>query len=403
MSLLSLRHVYDVTKTKVQMKFFDQQPPKFPLASVLDYRALAKKKLPKLLFDFLEGGAFDEITINKNSTDFHKIQLKRRVLTDVSTINTNTELFGQKLDFPLILAPVGFAGVYARRGEVQAAKAAAKANIPFSLSTVSICSIEEVANNSSAPFWFQFYMFKERAHSLDLLQRAQAVKCPVLLLTVDLPVVGARYRYQRSRNSPSFTNFLENVLHPSWFFDVRLRGTPLTTGNLPKTAPPISGLSNMRKWMGTQINQNLTWKDLDWIRQHWNGKIFIKGILDPEDAIKATESGVDGIVVSNHGARHLDGTLSTISALPHIHDAVQGRIKILLDGGVTNGLDIVKALALGADACMIGKPWIYGLSARGEAGVGDILTILKNELKIAMTHLGVASIKQINRNLVHLN
>lgn len=383
------------------MNFFDQSLPRFPLTSVSGYRLMAKKRIPKQLFDFLEGGAFDEVTLGKNREDFQCIQLKKRVLKIVSHIKTSTEILGQTLDFPLILAPVGFAGVYARRGEVQAAKAAAKANIPFSLSTVSICSIEEVSQNSSLPFWFQFYMFKDRTHSLDLLQRAEAAHCPVLLLTIDLPITGARYRYHRSRKNSRLMSFLDTLFHPNWWINVRLRGTPLTIGNVPNSAPALSSLSNMRQWMGSQLRQNFSWKDFEWVRAHWNGKILIKGILDPEDALMAHEVGADGIVVSNHGGRHLDGTLSTISALPSICDVIKGRLKILLDGGITNGLDIVKALALGADACMIGKPWIYGLAARGEEGVSEIMAILKNELKIVMTHLGASSIEDINHDLIH--
>lgn len=382
------------------MKFFDQPLSRFPLTSVSDYRLKAQKRIPSSLFDFLEGGAFEEVTMRKNSADFQHIQLKRRVLKDVSNINMEVELLGQKMAFPLILAPVGFAGVYARRGEVQAAKAAAKAHIPFSLSTVSICSMEEVARHTSSPFWFQFYLFKEREHSLELLERAQAANCPVLLLTVDLPMAGARYRYQRSRKRSRMTSFLDVLIHFSWWMDVRLRGGSLTMGHVPKSAPLLSDLSSMRKWMGTQLSQNCSWKDFDWVRAHWKGKILIKGILDPEDARLAEKVGADGIVVSNHGGRHLDGTLSTIGALPAICEAIKGRLPILLDGGITNGLDIVKALAVGADACMIGKPWMYGLAAYGEKGVSDILTILQNELKIVMTHLGLSSIKDIHRDLL---
>lgn len=382
------------------MRFFDQPLTRFPLTSISDYRLMAQKRIPTQLFDFLEGGAFEEVTIKKNSEDFQRIHLKRRVLKDVSNINMETKILGQKIDFPLMLAPVGFAGVYARRGEVQAAKAASKANIPFSLSTVSICSIEEVSQNSANPFWFQFYMFKDREHSLDLLKRAQIAGCPILLLTVDLPMAGARYRYHRSRKSSRFINFLDTLLHLPWWVDVRLRGTPLTIGNMPCSAPSLSDLSSMRKWMGTQLNQNCSWKDFEWVRANWNGKIVIKGVLDHEDAIMARNIGADGIVVSNHGGRHLDGTLSTIGALPSICDAVKGQLQILLDGGITSGLDIAKALSVGADACMIGKPWIYGLATRGEQGVNDILTILKNELKIVMTHLGVSSIDGINRSIL---
>lgn len=382
------------------MSFFDKQLPRFPMTAISDYREMTIKRLPKQLVDFLEGGAFDEITIRKNNEDFQKIQLKRSVLKDVANIDMSTEILGQKFNFPLALGPIGFAGVYAKRGEAQAARAAAKAQVPFSLSTVSICSIEEVAQSSSAPFWFQFYMFKDRHYSLDLLRRAQDACCPVLLLTVDLPVAGARYRYHRTRNSSTFTNFLKEIIYLSWWIDVRLRGGPLTVGNLPNEAPAMSDLPTMRKWMGSQISQSLTWKDFEWVRANWNGKILIKGILDPEDAQMAKKVGADGIVISNHGGRHIDGTISTIEALPKIRDVI-GEFKILIDGGITSGLDIFKALALGADACMIGKPWIYGLAARGEIGVYEILTILQNELKIVMTHFGTSSICEINRDLIH--
>ncbi len=382
------------------MRFFDQSLSRFPLASVSDYRLKAQKRIPTPLFDFLEGGAFEEVTMRKNREDFQYIQLKRRVLKDVSNIKMEIELFGQKIAFPLILAPVGFAGVYARRGEVQAAQAAVKAHIPFSLSTVSICSLEEVAQQTSNPFWFQFYLFKEREHSLELLQRAQATHCQVLLLTVDLPVAGARYRYQRSRNRSRIQNFFDAMMHFPWWMDVHLRGGPLTMGNIPQSAPPLHNLSSMRKWMGTQLNQSCSWKDFEWVRAHWKGKILIKGILDSEDARLAEKMGADGIVVSNHGGRHLDGTLSTISALPAICEAVKGHLPILLDGGITSGLDMVKALAVGADACMIGKPWMYGLAAYGGRGVSDILTILQNELKIVMAHLGLSSIKDIHHDLL---
>ncbi len=377
------------------MSFFDQKQPSFPKAAISDYRAIAVKRLPRQLFDFLEGGAFDEITIQKNREDFQRIQLKRRVLKDVSSLDMTTEVLGQKFSFPLALAPVGFAGVYGRRGEVQAARAAAKAQIPFSLSTVSICSIEEVARNSSAPFWFQFYMFKDRHNSLELLQRAQNAGCPLLLLTVDLPIAGARYRYHRNRYAPSFINFFKEMMHLRWWIDVRLNGGPLTVGNLPMKAPLMTDLPSMRKWMGSQISQSLTWKDFEWIRANWKGKILIKGILEAEDALMAQKVGADGIVVSNHGGRHIDSTSSTIAALPKIREAITGDLKLFIDGGISSGLDIFKALALGADACMIGKPWIYGLATRGEAGINEILNILQKELKIAMTHFGTPSISDI--------
>ena len=245
-------------------------------------------------------------------------------------------------------------------------------------------------------------MFKDRAYSLDLLQRAEAAQCPVLLLTGDIPIAGARYRYHRSIKNSPFKNFLDIMTHLNWWVDVRLKGKPLTIGNLPSSAPVLADLSSMRKWMRNHhLNPSFSWNDFDWVREHWKGKILIKGILEPEDALMAHKVGADGIVVSNHGGRHLDGTLSTIAALPSIRDAVKGRLKILLDGGITSGLDIFKALAVGADACMIGKSWAFGLAARGEEGVSEIITILQNELKVVMAHFGVSSIDDINRDLVH--
>jgi L-lactate dehydrogenase (cytochrome) len=382
------------------MRFFDRRDSRFPLTSVTDYQQMAQKRLPTLLFDFLEGGAFEEVTLRQNREDFDRIQLKRRVLKDVANINTEVEILGQKIDMPLILSPVGFAGAYAKRGEVQAAKAAAQANIPFSLSTVGICSMEEVASRSSRPFWFQFYLFKDRQHTLDILQRAAAVHCPVLLLTVDLPVAGARYRYQRSRKKGAFSHFLDMLAHFRWWQDVYLRGRPLSMGNAPSSAPHFPDLPRMRQWMGTQLNVSCTWKDFEWVRTQWKGKLIVKGVLDPEDAVKAYQTGADGIVVSNHGARHLDGTLSTIEALPPIADLVKGRLHILADGGIASGLDIVKAIASGADGCMIGRSWMYGLAARGEEGVSEVISLLKNELKIVMAHLGVNSVSGITTDLL---
>lgn len=380
------------------MRFFDK--PQTDVMSILDYRLKAQKRIPKPLFDFLEGGAFEEVTMRRNQEDFQHIQLKRRVLKEVSNLQTETSILDQKIAFPLALAPVGFAGVYSRRGEIYAAKAAEKANVPFSLSTVSICSVEEVSQSCKEPFWFQFYLFKDRKVSLELLDRVNTAKCPILLLTVDLPVAGARHRYHRSRNISLIRNFIEEVLHIRWWLDVRVRGRPLTLGNMPKSAPEFSSLSAMRQWMGSQLKGYCSWEDVEWIRKHWKGKLLIKGILEAEDAKLASKVGADGIVVSNHGGRHMDGISSTINALPSICEVVKEHLTILLDGGVTSGLDIVKALAIGADACMIGKPWIYGLATRGETGVTDVLNIFQNEMRIAMVHLGVASVNEINRSIL---
>jgi len=386
------------------MKFFDTPPPKFPLASVSDYRLLAKKRLPKPLFDFIDGGAFDETTMRKNTADYNAVRFRKRVLKDVSNIDTRLEIFGQKLDFPLILAPIAFAGVYAKRGEAQAAVAAQKANIPFTLSVAGICPMEEILRAAPTPFWYQFNMMRDRSYSLELLNKAKAAGCPVLLLTVDLPAVGARYRYERhakGRFAKRISDFIECLSHPHWFASVRIAGGPLLLGNIPKEGSYLPDLASMRDWVAHQLSPSFTWKDLEWVRANWEGKIVLKGILDPEDASQAVKAGMDGIVVSNHGGRHIDSVPSTISVLPSIAERVGGRLTILIDGGIHKGLDIVKSLALGANACLIGRAWALALAARGEAGITEILGIFRNELRVAMAQLGLRSLKEINRNAIY--
>lgn len=387
------------------MNFFDNLAN--PFTSVADYRRLAKNRLPKYLFDFIDGGAFNELTKKLNSEDYQKIQLRKRVLKNVSNIDTSTEILGQKLNQPIILAPVGFAGVYAKRGEVQAARAAEKAKIPFCLSSVSICSIDEVKKSTSVPFWYQFYMLKEKSLSLDLLNRAKEARCPILLLTIDLPSIGCRHRYHSSMNSRTsklfgnrIANFCDIISCPSWYIDVRLRGQPLVLGDIAQLVPNLHDLPSARKWMSTQLSPSLTWKDLEWIRANWTGKIVLKGIMDAEDAYLAAESGLDGLVVSNHGARHLDGTPSTISVLPDIVNAVGDRLDVLIDGGINNSIDVVKAIALGARACMIGRAWAFALAARGEPGVSEVLNTFETELKVVMAQLGVSCIKEIDHRVL---
>jgi L-lactate dehydrogenase (cytochrome) len=389
------------------MTFFDKHESSSPLVSVSDYRLLAKKRLPKYLFDFIDGGAFNELTRKSNTEDFQAIQLRKRVLKDVADIDTEVEILGQKLSQPLILAPIGFAGVYARRGEVQAARAAEKAKIPFTLSAVSICSIDEVQKSTSVPFWYQFYMLKDRSIALDLLDCAKNAGCPVLVLTVDLPKIGARHRYSRSLKFNShigqkFSNFYDLFSNPKWFYDVRIKGRPHILGDIAKFIPHINDLPGMRRWMSSQLSSSITWKDLEWIRLHWPGKIVLKGIIDIEDARCAADSGVDGLVISNHGARHLDCMPSTISVLPEIAKEVENRLTILIDGGISSSLDVVKALALGAKACMIGRSWAFALAVRGQKGVSEILSIFQNELVSIMAQLGVTRVKDIDQNNIIL-
>lgn len=376
-------------------------------ASVYDYRELARQRLPRQLFDFIDGGSYNETTIKKNQEDFNKILLHKRIMKDVSQISTQTEILGQKLNLPLILAPVGFSGVYARRGEVQAAKAAEKAGVPFCLSTVGICSIEEICEKTRAPFWFQLYMIKDRGYCKELLQRAHDAGCPVLLFTVDLPVVGLRYRDIRNRlagnGAPVMARppkILEFLSHPRWFYDVVLRGRPLAFGNLMGAMPGIRKLAQARQWVDSRLDASLTWKDLEWVRANWPGKLVLKGVLDPDDASEAAKRGADGIVVSNHAGRHLDSTPSTISVLPALVEAAGSRLEILLDGGIFNSLDIIKALALGAKGCMIGRAWAYALAARGEQGVSHVIKILQREFEVAMAHLGITKIQDIDRNTI---
>jgi L-lactate dehydrogenase (cytochrome) len=333
-----------------------------------------------------------------NKDDYQHLAFRKRVLKDVSTIDTSTEVFGQKLRQPVILAPVGFAGVYAKRGEVQAARAAEKAGIPFSLSSVSICSMDEVKKSTSIPFWYQFYMLKEKNLALDLLNRARDAGCPVLLLTIDLPAVGARHRYNRSS---TLSGYYDTLAHLGWYIDVRLRGQPLVLGDIASLVPHLRDLPSMRKWMSAQLNSTMTWKDLEWVRANWPGKIVLKGIMDTEDAYLAAETGMDGLVVSNHGARHLDCTPSTISVLPDIVKAVGDRLDILIDGGIYSSLDVVKTLALGAKACMIGRAWAFALAARGETGVSEVLSIFQSELTGIMAQLGVKCIKEIDSTILH--
>jgi L-lactate dehydrogenase (cytochrome) len=373
-------------------------------ASVRDYRELARRRLPRQLFDYIDGGAYEEATMAANMADLRRIRLRQRVLRDVSVRKLGTTVLGEELSLPVVLAPVGLAGMFAQRAEVQAARAAARAGVPFCESTVSICGIEEVAAATDRPFWYQLYVMRDRAYAEDLMRRAQAAGCRVLVLTVDLAVVGARYRDVRNGMAGSLPAMKKLVRgfdfarHPGWVRDVALGGKPLTFGNLEKAVPGASTPDAFRAWVDSQFDPSVTWDDLAWVRENWAGRIVLKGILDPQDASEAVARGADAIVVSNHGGRQLDDVPSTITALPAIVEAVGDRAEVLVDGGIRSGLDVVKALALGARACLIGRPWAYAVAARGEKGVTHVLRILRGEMEVALGLTGVTDVRDLNRS-----
>jgi len=375
-------------------------------ASVSDYRELARRRLPRVMFDYVDGGAFDEATLRANRDDLQKLALRQKVLRDVSTLDTSVTLFGQRQELPIILAPVGFAGMMARRGEALAARAAEKAGIPFTLSTVGVCPIEEVRKATTKPFWFQLYMMKDRGVVREILSRASAANCGALVFTVDLPVLGTRYRDIRNGfgvklNSIGRMRLGWNVArHASWVYDVGYKGRPLTLGNLSGVVPNATSLGALLAWTSTALDPSVTWKDLEWIRSQWKGPLIIKGVLDEDDAREAVAAGAEGIVVSNHGGRQLDAALSSIAVLPKIADAVGDKITVLMDGGIRSGQDVTRALALGAKACMIGRAWVYGVAAKGEAGVTGVLETMKRELRTSMALIGRPRIADIDRSVL---
>ncbi|MFA9284328.1 MULTISPECIES: FMN-dependent L-lactate dehydrogenase LldD [unclassified Comamonas] len=373
------------------------------ISSASDYRAAAQKRLPPFLFHYIDGGAYAEQTLKRNVADYADVALRQRVLKDMSQLDTSTELFGEKLSIPAILAPVGLLGMFARRGEVQASRAAAAHGIPFTLSTVSVCPIEEVAPGLGRPMWFQLYVLKDRGFMKNALERAQAAGCSTLVFTVDMPVPGARYRDAHSGMSgpnAAMRRYWQSVTHPAWSWDVGLNGRPHDLGNISAYRGSPTGLADYIGWLGSNFDPSISWKDLEWIRDFWKGPMVIKGILDPEDAKDAVRFGADGIVVSNHGGRQLDGVLSSARALPAIADAVKGQIKILADSGIRNGLDIVRAIALGADATLLGRAFIYALATSGQAGVKHLLELMEKEMRVAMTLTSVAKVADINGDLL---
>lgn len=371
------------------------------ISASTDYRAAAQRKLPPFLFHYADGGAYAEYTLRHNVEDLASIALRQRVLKNMSELSLETRLLDETLSMPVALAPVGLTGMYARRGEVQAARAAAAKGIPFTLSTVSVCPIEEVAPAIDRPMWFQLYVLKDRGFMRNALERAKAAGVTTLVFTVDMPVPGARYRDAHSGmsgpNAP-LRRMWQAMTHPQWALDVGLLGKPHDLGNISKYRGSPTGLADYIGWLGANFDPSISWKDLEWIREFWDGPMVIKGILDPDDARDAVKFGADGIVVSNHGGRQLDGVLSSARALPAIADAVKGDLKILADSGIRSGLDVVRMIALGADTVLIGRAFLYALATAGEAGVKNLLDLFEKEMRVAMVLTGAKSISEITRD-----
>jgi len=376
-------------------------------ASVSDFRELARRRLPRIFFEYIDGGSYAEVTLRRNVADLEAIALRQRVLRDMTTLDMTVQTLGQTLAMPVGLAPVGMAGMYGRRGEVQASKAATAAGVPFCLSTVGVCSVEEVAERAAPP-WFQLYMLKDRGFMKDLLGRAKAAGCPVLVFTVDLPIPGARYRDVRSgfTGASGLSGLLntarDGLTHPAWLWDVWANGRPHSLGSVAAAVAAAEGrrVTDFLAWIARNFDRSVTWADLDWVRANWDGPIVIKGVLDVDDAREAVRVGAQGLVVSNHGGRQLDGVRSSISALPRIADAVGGDLEVYMDGGVRSGLDVLKALALGARACFVGRPWAWALGAGGEAAITRMLGIMRSELAVAMILTGCDSAAAAGRELL---
>lgn len=376
------------------------------IASIADFREGARRKLPRFLFEYMDGGSYAEVTLRRNVEDLSRIALRQRVLRDVSAIDLSTRLFGQELALPVALAPIGLAGLNARRGECQAVRAANAAGIPFTLSTVSACSLSEVSGAATKPFWFQLYMIRDRAFMRDLLASAATAGCSALVFTVDMPVPGSRYRDYHTglAGAPGLRGAMRRmsqaIASPRWTWDVGIRGRPHALGNVLPVLKGKTGIEDFFAWMRNNFDPSISWRDLDFIRSEWKGPLIIKGLLDSEDAREAAEVGADGIVVSNHGGRQLDGVLSTARALPPIAEAVGDRLTILADGGVRSGLDVVRMIAIGAKGVLLGRAWAYALATSGEAGVAQMLKLIEAEMRVAMSLTGVNRIEEINREIL---
>ena len=373
------------------------------LNSIEDLRQEARRRVPRAIFDYADRGSYDEVTFNRNLDDLAKLEFRQRVMVDVSKQQLATTILGEEWSIPCGIGPTGLTGLFHANGELLGARAAQAFGVPFCLSTMSICSIEDVRGAVQKPFWFQIYLMRDRSFNVELIERAIAANCSALMLTVDMPVQGLRRRDPKNGLSipPKLTlkNLFEVAMRPTWALKV-LTGKRRTFGNLEARMQGTGGLKTLSEWIAQQFDPTVTWNDLAWLRARWPRKIILKGVLDPEDARLAVEHGVDALVVSNHGGRQLDGARSTISALPGVVDAVSGRCEVLFDGGVRSGQDVLKALALGAKGCLIGKAFLYALAARGEAGVALALDIIRKELGVSLALTGANDVRKVTPDIL---
>ncbi|MDF2996335.1 MAG: hypothetical protein K0R27_1972 [Xanthobacteraceae bacterium] len=373
------------------------------ITNIQDLRAIAKRRVPRAIFDYADRGSYDEATIRANRADLAAIPLRQRVMIDVSERSLATTMLGEPVTLPLAIAPTGLTGLFHGDGEIHGCRAAQAAGIPFALSTMSICSIEDVAGAAEKPFWFQLYVMRDRAFSASLIERAKAAKCSALILTLDLQIQGQRHRDIKNGLAvpPKLTlaNALDIATKPSWALKV-LMGKRHSFGNLQDRVPGADSLTTLSQWIAGQFDPSLSWKDVEWVRSLWPGKLILKGVLDVEDAKIAATSGADAIVVSNHGGRQLDGARSTISALPKVVEAVGDKTEVLFDSGVQSGQDILKALAHGAKGCLMGKAFLYGLAAGGQAGVTKAIEIMAKELDVSMALTGTKDVRTVDKSVL---
>jgi L-lactate dehydrogenase (cytochrome) len=373
------------------------------MTCIEDLRQTARRKVPRAFFDYAEAGSYSQETLAANRADLERIKLRQRILVDMSQRDLSTTIIGEKAALPLALAPIGLCGMQHGDGEILACRAAQKAGIPFTLSTMSICSIEDVAEATGKPFWFQLYVMRDRGFIKALIERAAAAKCSALVLTVDLQVLGQRHCDIRNGMTVppeiKLANVIDIMTKPAWALSI-LKGKRKTFGNLAGHVKGMENVNSLAQWTASQFDPTLSWKDVEWVRSVWPGKLILKGILDVEDAKTAAKTGASALIVSNHGGRQLDGAPSSISALPKIAEAVGSEIEVMFDGGIRTGQDVVRALAFGARSCMIGRSYIYGLGAGGEAGVAKAIEFLGKELDVTMALCGVKNVRDIDRKVI---